>query len=94
MTATGVTLSLISHTNAGKTTLARTLLAHDVGEVRDAPHVTVEAAAYPLVTTADEGTTSETNMAMATTARKSATMSFWVLESPVRPGACTAARFP
>jgi GTP-binding protein EngB required for normal cell division len=35
-----ITLSLISHTNAGKTTLARTLLRHDVGEVRDAPHVT------------------------------------------------------
>lgn len=36
-----VTLSLVSHTNAGKTTLARTLLRRDVGEVRDAPHVTV-----------------------------------------------------
>jgi len=35
-----VALSLISHTNAGKTTLARTLLQRDVGEVRDAPHVT------------------------------------------------------
>ena len=35
-----VTLSLISHTNIGKTTLARTLLRQDVGEVRDAPHVT------------------------------------------------------
>ncbi len=35
-----VALSLISHTNAGKTTLARTLLDQDVGEVRDAPHVT------------------------------------------------------
>ena len=37
-----VDLSLISHTNAGKTTLARTLLGRDVGEVRDAPHVTAE----------------------------------------------------
>jgi len=36
-----VTLSLISHTNAGKTSLARTLLRRDVGEVRDAPHVTL-----------------------------------------------------
>jgi hypothetical protein len=46
-----ITLSLVSHTNAGKTTLARTLLARDVGEVRDAPHVTTEATAYPLVAT-------------------------------------------
>ncbi len=36
-----MTLSLISHTNAGKTSLARTLLRRDVGEVRDAPHVTL-----------------------------------------------------
>ncbi|MBU1236280.1 MAG: DUF3482 domain-containing protein [Gammaproteobacteria bacterium] len=35
-----ITLTLVSHTNVGKTTLARTLLAQDVGEVRDAPHVT------------------------------------------------------
>ncbi len=35
-----VALSLISHTNAGKTTLARTLLRRAVGEVRDEPHVT------------------------------------------------------
>ena len=46
-----VALSLISHTNAGKTTLARTLLARDVGEVRDAPHVTTEATAYTLIET-------------------------------------------
>ena len=38
-----VALSLISHTNAGKTTLARTLLGRDVGEVRDEAHVTQEA---------------------------------------------------
>ena len=49
-----VGLSLIAHTNAGKTTLARTLLARDVGEVRDAPHVTVEASAYPMIDT-EEG---------------------------------------
>ena len=30
-------LSLVSHTNIGKTALARTLLNQDVGEVRDAP---------------------------------------------------------
>ena len=41
-------VSLISHTNAGKTTLARTLLGRDVGEVRDAPHVTAEATPYTL----------------------------------------------
>ena len=46
-----IALSLISHTNAGKTTLARTLLGRDVGEVRDAPHVTQEATPYPLIDT-------------------------------------------
>lgn len=51
--AGAVSLSLISHTNAGKTTLARTLLGRDVGEVRDAPHVTAEATPYPLVRTTD-----------------------------------------
>ena len=35
-----VVLSLISHTNVGKTTLARTLLRRDVGEVLDQAHVT------------------------------------------------------
>jgi hypothetical protein len=45
-----VSLSLISHTNVGKTTLARTLLRRDVGEVRDAAHVTETADAHPLVT--------------------------------------------
>jgi len=44
-----VTLSLISHTNAGKTTLARTLLRRDVGEVRDAPHVTLFNEAHTLL---------------------------------------------
>jgi Domain of unknown function (DUF3482)/50S ribosome-binding GTPase len=47
---TQVALSLISHTNAGKTTLARTLLARDVGEVRDAPHVTEFNEDHVLVT--------------------------------------------
>jgi hypothetical protein len=46
-----IALSLISHTNAGKTTLARTLLGRDIGEVRDAPHVTTEAARYALLET-------------------------------------------
>ena len=35
-----ISLSLVSHTNVGKTTLARTLLSQSVGEVRDEPHVT------------------------------------------------------
>lgn len=51
--AGAVSLSLISHTNAGKTTLARTLLGRDVGEVRDAPHVTADATPYPLIQTTD-----------------------------------------
>lgn len=46
-----ITLSLISHTNAGKTTLARTLLRQDVGEVRDAPHVTLFNESYTLLET-------------------------------------------
>ena len=49
-----VVLTLISHTNAGKTTLARTLLARDVGEVRDAPHVT-EFADQHLLLQSPEG---------------------------------------
>lgn len=42
-------LSVISHTNAGKTTLVRTLLARDVGEVRDAAHVTEVASGYVMI---------------------------------------------
>jgi GTPase Era involved in 16S rRNA processing len=48
-----IALSLISHTNAGKTTLARTLVGKDVGTVRDAQHVTQEATCYPLIETPD-----------------------------------------
>lgn len=44
-----VNLSLVSHTNAGKTTLVRTLLAQDVGEVRDAAHVTDVATGYVML---------------------------------------------
>ncbi len=51
MPVTTISLSLISHTNAGKTTLARTLLSESVGEVRDSAHVTVQATAYPLIET-------------------------------------------
>jgi hypothetical protein len=46
-----IELSLISHTNVGKTTLARTLLGRNVGEVRDAPHVTASADAHTMAET-------------------------------------------
>jgi hypothetical protein len=48
---TTISLSLISHTNVGKTTLARTLLRADVGEIRDAAHVTETSARYTLIET-------------------------------------------
>jgi len=44
-----IALSLVAHTNVGKTTLARTLLQRDIGEVRDEPHVTVEAERHLLI---------------------------------------------
>ena len=46
-----ISLSLVSHTNAGKTTLARTLLGRDVGAVRDAPHVTEFAEVFTMLAT-------------------------------------------
>ena len=46
-----IQLVLISHTNAGKTTLARTLVGMDVGEVRDAAHVTVASESHALMRT-------------------------------------------
>ena len=53
MTATPVTvnLALLSHTNAGKTTLARTLLRQDIGAVLDRAHVTERAEAHVLLQT-------------------------------------------
>ncbi|MDX2441488.1 MAG: DUF3482 domain-containing protein [Desulfobacterales bacterium] len=39
---TEILISIISHTNIGKTTLARTLLRKDIGQINDAPHVTSE----------------------------------------------------
>ena len=39
---------LLSHTNIGKTTLTRTLMAGDVGEVEDAAHVTSQSQRYLL----------------------------------------------
>ena len=50
--ATSIALSLVSHTNAGKTTLARTLLGREIGEVRDAPHVTEFADVFTMLETA------------------------------------------
>jgi hypothetical protein len=44
-------LSLVSHTNIGKTTLARTLLGRDIGTVRDATHVTDFADEHRMVET-------------------------------------------
>ena len=46
-----IQFALISHTNNGKTTLARTLVGVDVGEVRDAAHVTIFAESHVLLTT-------------------------------------------
>lgn len=48
--AVQIRLALISHTNNGKTTLARTLLGADVGEVRDAAHVTLSSESHVLLT--------------------------------------------
>jgi hypothetical protein len=56
VTGVEIALSLISHTNAGKTTLARTLLGRDIGEVRDAPHVTAEATPHTLQLTPEGDT--------------------------------------
>ena len=50
-TPNSLSLSLVSHTNAGKTTLARTLLGRDIGEVRDAPHVTEFADVHTMLAT-------------------------------------------
>ena len=47
-----ITVALIAHTNVGKTTLARTLLGRDIGEVRDAPHVTEVAESHLLLESA------------------------------------------
>ncbi len=46
-----IALSLVSHTNVGKTTLARTLLRRDVGTVFDQAHVTEVSEAWPLIET-------------------------------------------
>lgn len=46
-----VTLALVAHTNVGKTTLARTLLRRDVGEVLDQAHVTLVSEAHEVLRT-------------------------------------------
>ncbi len=48
-----IVISLISHTNVGKTALARTLLRRDVGEVADSAHVTVVPESWPLIESGD-----------------------------------------
>jgi len=40
---------LVAHTNVGKTTLLRTLLGKDVGEIEDAPDVTQTTMAHDLI---------------------------------------------
>ena len=49
-----IVLSLISHTNVGKTTLTRTLLRRDVGEVRDEAHVTVDSERFVMLGDGEE----------------------------------------
>ena len=46
-----VSLSVAAHTNVGKTTLVRTLLKQDIGEVGDRPHVTEDAERHTLIDT-------------------------------------------
>ena len=48
-----IELVLVSHTNSGKTTLARTLLGRDIGEVRDAAHVTARPEVHVMLQDAD-----------------------------------------
>jgi predicted GTPase len=50
--AATLNLSLVSHTNVGKTSLMRTLLRRDIGEVADRPHVTERAEGHTLLETA------------------------------------------
>ena len=46
---------LVAHTNVGKTSLLRTLLGEDVGEIDDAPDVTKATLAYDLFVEQDLG---------------------------------------
>jgi hypothetical protein len=47
-----VELTLAAHTNVGKTTLMRTLMRRDIGEVADRPHVTEAPERHALIETA------------------------------------------
>ena len=46
-----INLSLVSHTNVGKTTLMLTLMRRDHGEVADRAHVTEQAEGQVLIST-------------------------------------------
>ena len=46
-----VNLTVAAHTNVGKTTLVRTLLKRDIGEIADRPHVTESAERHTLIDT-------------------------------------------
>jgi len=48
-----IQLGIVAHTNVGKTTLVRTLLKRDIGEVADRPHVTETAERHTLLDTAE-----------------------------------------
>jgi hypothetical protein len=50
--AATISVGLVSHTNAGKTTLARTLLRRDIGEIADRAHVTEVAERHVLLESA------------------------------------------
>lgn len=54
-TLTAIDIMLVSHTNVGKTTLVRTLIGKDVGEVFDAPDVTKAVTSYDLMVDASTG---------------------------------------
>jgi len=47
-----ISWGLLSHTNAGKTTLARTLLRRDIGEIGDRAHVTEVSERHVLIESA------------------------------------------
>lgn len=53
MSASHIAVTLAAHTNAGKTTLARTLLGRDVGEILDSEHTTRIADSYTWIETVD-----------------------------------------
>jgi hypothetical protein len=55
MTNTSINIMLVSHTNAGKTTLLRTLLGQDVGEVLDAPDVTTSVSSFDFANDVNHG---------------------------------------